>query len=70
MAPDTETAGRAIAELRQGGFRATLEAGPDTLKQGLEQWNAGGSELQLVQRIKADFDPLSLLNPSRLYGVV
>ncbi len=70
MAPDTETAGRAIAELRQGGFRATLEAGPDTLKQGIRQWNAGGSELQLVQRIKADFDPLSLLNPSRLYGVV
>ncbi len=70
MAPDTETAGRAIAELRQGGFRATLEAGPDTLKQGIQQWNAGGSELQLVQRIKADFDPLSLLNPSRLYGVV
>lgn len=69
MAPDTETAGRAIAELRQGGFRATLEAGPDTLKQGIQQWNAGGSELQLVQRIKADFDPLSLLNPSRLYGV-
>lgn len=70
MAPDTETAGRAIAELRKGGFRATLEAGPDTLKQGIQQWNAGGSELQLVQRIKADFDPLSLLNPSRLYGVV
>lgn len=70
MAPDTETAGHAIAELRQGGFRATLEAGPDTLKQGIQQWNAGGSELQLVQRIKADFDPLSLLNPSRLYGVV
>lgn len=70
MAPDTETAVHAIAELRQGGFRATLEAGPDTLKQGIQQWNAGGSELQLVQRIKADFDPLSLLNPNRLYGVV
>ena len=70
LAPDTDTAGRAIAELRQGGFRVILEAGPDPLKQGIQQWNAGGSELQLMQRIKADFDPLSLLNPSRLYGVV
>lgn len=70
LAPDSETAGRAIAELRQGDFRATLEAGPDSLKHSIEQWNAGGSELQLMQRIKADFDPLSLLNRSRLYGVV
>ena len=70
LAPDAETAGRAIAELRRGGFRATLEAGPDSLKQNVEQWNAGGNELQLMQRIKADFDPLSLLNRSRLYDVI
>ncbi|MYC65951.1 MAG: FAD-binding oxidoreductase [Acidobacteriia bacterium] len=70
LAPDADAAGSAIAELRQGGFRATLEAGPDSLKHGIEQWNAGGSELQLMQRIKADFDPLSLLNRSRLYDVI
>ncbi|MDE0106226.1 MAG: FAD-binding oxidoreductase [Bryobacterales bacterium] len=70
LAPDAETAGRSIAELRQAGFSATLEAGPDSLKQSVEQWNAGGSELQLMQRIKADFDPLSLLNRSRLYDVI
>lgn len=70
LAPDADSAGRAIAELRQGGFRATLEAGPDSLKHSIEQWNAGGSELQLMQRIKADFDPLSLLNRSRLYDVI
>ncbi|MDE2904265.1 MAG: FAD-binding oxidoreductase [Chloroflexota bacterium] len=70
LAPDAETAGRAIAELRRGGFRTTLEAGPDSLKQNVEQWNAGGNELQLMQRIKADFDPLSLLNRSRLYDVI
>ncbi|MYB53389.1 MAG: FAD-binding oxidoreductase [Acidobacteriia bacterium] len=70
LAPDADAAGRAIAELRQGGFRATLEAGPDPLKHGIEQWNTGGNELQLMQRIKADFDPLSLLNRSRLYDVI
>ena len=70
LAPDAETARRGLAELRQGGFRATLEAGPDSLKQGVEQWSTGGSELQIMQRIKADFDPLSLLNRSRLYDVI
>ena len=70
LAPDEETARRAVNELRAGAFQATLEAGPETLKLGIEQWNATGNELQLMQRIKADFDPLLLLNRSRLYGVI
>ncbi len=70
LAPDGESARRALRELRAGGFRATLEAGSETLKQGVEQWDAAGSELQLMQCIKADFDPLMQLNRGRLYGVI
>lgn len=70
MAPDEDSARRAIIELRERAFHATLEAGSDSLKQDIRQWNAGGNELQLMQRIKADFDPLLLLNRSRLYGVI
>jgi glycolate oxidase FAD binding subunit len=32
LAPDEETARRTVKEFRAGGFRTTLEAGPDTLK--------------------------------------
>lgn len=70
LAPDGDTARRAMTELRNAGFRATLEAGSDSLKQDIQQWDAAGNELALMQRIKADFDPLLLLNRSRLYGVI
>ena len=70
LVPDEDTAERGIAELRKAGIHAALEAGPDSLKHNIQQWNATGNELQLMQRIKADFDPLLLLNQSRLYGVI
>ena len=70
LAPDAETARRTVEELRAGGISATLEGGPETVKASIEQWNASGNELLLMQRIKADFDPLLLLNRSRLYGVI
>ncbi len=68
LAPDGETAGAALDALRGDGFHATLEAAQDDVKGKLVQWDIGGSEFQLMQRLKADFDPLMLLNPGRLYG--
>lgn len=70
LAPDPDSARRALAALRAANFRATLEAASDDVKASLAQWDAAGSELELMQRIKADFDPLQLLNRGRLYGVI
>lgn len=70
LAPDPKTAIRAIPALRRNGMQATLEAGSDEVKRSVTQWDASGNELALMQRIKADFDPLQLLNRGRLYGVI
>jgi glycolate oxidase FAD binding subunit len=70
LAPDRETASRALDALRLRGIHGRLEAASDEVKRDLRQWDARGSELDLMQRIKADFDPLLLLNRGRLYGVI
>lgn len=70
LARDAETAGLAATRLRRSGFHATLEAASDKVKREIVQWPASGNELEVMQRIKADFDPLLLLNRGRLYGVI
>lgn len=70
LAPDLETARLALASLREQGFRATLEAASNEVKCGLDAWVVGDREFEVMQRIKADFDPLQLLNRGRLYGAI
>ncbi len=70
LAPDGQTAHQAVAGLRRQGIHATLEAASDDVKREIAQWPASGNELGVMQRIKADFDPLLLLNRGRLYGVI
>ncbi len=70
LAPDRESARRALEGLRGIGCHATLEGGSADAKRGLAQWEVSGNELAVMQRIKADFDPLLLLNRGRLYGVL
>lgn len=70
LAPDGETAQNAVEGFRRQGLHATLEAASDDIKGGIVQWPASGNELGVMQRIKADFDPLLLLNRGRLYGVI
>ena len=70
MAADGGTAREAVAALRAEGIHATLEAASDALKSDVEQWVPRPAELLLMQRIKADFDPLMLLNRGRLYGLL
>ena len=70
LAPDQEATRRALEMLRASGYRSTLEAGSDAVKRGCTAWDASGNELDVMQRIKADFDPLHLLNRGRLYGVI
>ena len=70
LAPDLETARLALTRLREQGFRATLEAASNKVKSGLNAWVVGDREFEVMQRIKADFDPLQLLNRGRLYGAI
>ncbi|MGQ4646048.1 FAD-binding protein [Lyngbya aestuarii] len=58
-----------IRELRQrcqshGGFLTVLEA-PISLKQQLDVWGYAGNTLDMMRRIKQQFDPKNLLSPCR-----
>ncbi|MGJ5816857.1 FAD-binding oxidoreductase [Paludibaculum fermentans] len=45
-----------------------VEWAPEEEKAQIEQWPAPGPDLELMQRMKALFDPNQLLNRGRLYG--
>ncbi|NJR37709.1 MAG: FAD-binding oxidoreductase [Leptolyngbyaceae cyanobacterium CSU_1_4] len=51
----------------QGGFLTVLEA-PIALKQSLDIWGYSGNALDLMQKIKTQFDPSYLLSPRRFVG--
>ncbi len=61
-----------IKELRrhcesQQGFLTILEA-PVALKQQLDVWGYSGNALDMMRRIKQQFDPKNILNPHRFVG--
>jgi glycolate oxidase FAD binding subunit len=47
-----------------GGFLTILQA-PTAFKQAIEVWGYAGNALQVMQKIKHQFDPQHLLNPGR-----
>jgi glycolate oxidase FAD binding subunit len=51
----------------QGGFLTILEA-PIACKQQLDVWGYSGKPLELMQKIKHQFDPKYILNPHRFVG--
>lgn len=51
----------------QGGFLTILEA-PVTFKQQLDVWGYRGNALELMRRIKQQFDPKNILSPYRFVG--
>ncbi|OCR00160.1 glycolate oxidase [Oscillatoriales cyanobacterium USR001] len=48
----------------KGGFLTILKAPPD-LKQQIDVWGYQGNALNLMQKIKQQFDPQNILNPHR-----
>jgi len=52
---------------RQGGFLSVLEA-PLEMKQTLDVWGYSGNGLDVMQKIKQQFDPKSLFSPQRFVG--
>lgn len=51
----------------QGGFLTLLQA-PISLKQQLDVWGYAGNALDLMRRIKQQFDPQNILSPHRFVG--
>ncbi|MEA5523109.1 FAD-binding oxidoreductase [Limnoraphis robusta] len=51
----------------KGGFLSILDAPPD-FKQQLEVWGYNGNALDLMRRIKQQFDPQNLFSPHRFVG--
>jgi glycolate oxidase FAD binding subunit len=51
----------------QGGF-LTIQAAPVTFKQQLEVWGYSGNAIDLMRRIKQQFDPKNILSPHRFVG--
>ncbi|MDY7022056.1 MAG: FAD-linked oxidase C-terminal domain-containing protein, partial [Cyanobacteriota bacterium] len=51
----------------KGGFLSILEA-PTEIKQELDVWGYNGNALDLMRRIKQQFDPENLLSPQRFVG--
>ncbi len=54
---------RALA--RAGGGHAVLEAAPLAVKAHVPVWDDPGAAERIMQRIKAQLDPLNILNPGR-----
>ena len=50
-----------------GGFLTILQA-PKALKQQIEVWGYTGNSLEIMRRLKSQFDPESLLSPGRFVG--
>ncbi|MBW4488669.1 MAG: FAD-binding oxidoreductase [Trichocoleus desertorum ATA4-8-CV12] len=66
------TSAAILLELRalyqaKGGFLSVLQA-PITVKQEFEVWGYAGSGLDLMRRLKHQFDPKNLLSPHRFVG--
>lgn len=57
---------RSICEAA-GGYLSILQA-PIALKQQLEIWGYAGNALELMKRIKTQFDPQTLFSPGRFVG--
>ena len=59
---------RSLCESK-GGFLSILEA-PATVKENLDVWGYKGNSLDLMVKIKQQFDPKNLLNSGRFVGEI
>ncbi len=71
-APDHAALAAAVRAARDaarglGGYLVVERADPD-LKAALDVWGPVGPELELMRRLKAEFDPKGILNPGRFVG--
>ena len=56
------------AQVRDLGGSVVVEQCPLELKQQVEVWDADPQALEVMRRLKQQFDPLRTLNPGRFAG--
>ncbi len=66
--PDCDSAAHWLKDALANGVQAVIESVPAGGCPASEQWPSPGSDLTIMRRIKALFDPGYLLNRGRLYG--
>ena len=71
-APPVEVLASGLEELRgeaeKAEGRLVLQAAPAALKAHLDAWGKPGGAFDVMQRLKAEFDPRALCNPGRFLG--
>jgi FAD/FMN-containing dehydrogenase len=60
-----ETARTILVECRKAGGNLIVHRAPPDLKRTLPIWGEPGSDLPLMKRIRAELDPLEVMNPGR-----
>ena len=63
-----ETVNRVRELARQAGGSAVVEQCPRRAKEGLDVWGEPPQGIEIMRRIKQNFDPLGILNPGRFIG--
>ncbi len=59
-----------ITGIKKYPWRVVMEFAPEAEKHNLELWPSPGSDFEMMKKIKALFDPDSLLNYGRLYRLL
>lgn len=71
-APPVEVLASGLEELRREAEKAegslVLQGAPAALKTHLDAWGKPGGAFDVMQRLKAEFDPQGLCNPGRFLG--
>ena len=55
-------------EAQDAGGSLVLHDAPPPLKRQVEAWGAPGDGIDMMRRLKAEFDPRGLCNPGRFVG--
>lgn len=66
LTPESLLQIRSICQSHQGFL--TIQAAPLSFKQALDVWGYSGNALDLMKRIKQQFDPETLISPGRFVG--
>jgi glycolate oxidase FAD binding subunit len=57
-----------VLNLTEPGLNATVLTAPDAIKSGLDVWGAEPDTIEIMRRLKSEFDPVGVLNRHRFAG--
>ena len=65
-----DEAARCLKACREAGLAAVVESAPEHQKMSIKLWDGSGTQFQVMERVKSQFDPWHLLNPGRLFNLI